>query len=91
MSEQGPDPAASALAVKLMEQMLQDSGKDDLCPHCVGLELVYLIAKEMTVNTDVDPGELFSAVHMGIRDGEEEPVEGEEADAPASSSGWTLH
>jgi len=91
--QQGPDPAATALAAKLMEQMLSDSGKDDLCPHCVGLELVYLIAKEMTANTDVDPGELFNAVHVGIRDGEDEPAEGEENASPprGSGSGWTLH
>jgi hypothetical protein len=89
--QQGPDPAATALAAKLMEQMLSDAGKDDLCPHCVGLELIYLIAKEMTANTEVDPGELFNAVHIGIRDGEDEAVASEDSAAPPQGSGWTLH
>lgn len=89
--QQGPDPAATALAAKLMEQMLSDAGKDDLCPHCVGLELIYLIAKEMTANTEVDPGELFNAVHIGVRDGEDEAAASEDSAEPPQGSSWTLH
>jgi hypothetical protein len=94
MSEQGPDPKTTALAAKLLESMLADAGTDDLCPHCVGLELIYLVAKEMTVNTDVDPGELFNAVHMGIGDGEAEPAPDPDAEDSAPEGGgpnWTLH
>lgn len=94
MSEQTPDPKTAELATRLLEKMLADAGADDLCPHCVGLELIYLVAKEMTANTDVEAGELFNAVHMGISDGDLEPdqdAEAAESSADGGGSGWTLH
>ena len=93
MSEQTPDPAAAELANKLLDALLQESGDDDLCPHCVGLELVYLIAREMTANTEIDPGELFSAVHAGIVDGDAEAPPESEEPTPEGGRGknWTVH
>lgn len=91
MSEQTPDPATAELASKLLESMLQEAGDDDLCPHCVGLELIYLVAREMTANTDVEPGELFNAVHAGITDGDALPEEGAPAAEREGGKGWTVH
>lgn len=94
MSEQSPDPATAELAGKLLEAMLQEAGDDNLCPHCVGLELIYLVAREMTANTEVDPGELFNAVHAGLVDGEGASDADDEADGEPESTpdkSWTVH
>lgn len=91
MSEQTPDPATTELASKLLESMLQEAGDDDLCPHCVGLELIYLVSREMTANTDVEPGELFSAIHAGIVDGEALPEDAAQGGEREGGKGWTVH
>ena len=91
MSDQLPDPAASELAAKTLDQMLHQAQEKDLCPHCVGLDLIYFIARDMTANTDVDPGELFNVLHTGIIEGAEMQETGEDAEPGGEGSGWTVH
>ena len=73
--------------VDIVERLIEMADERDICPHCLGVELIYMISKEIAANMEVDTGELFSAVHMGLGDGEDERGE-EGAEAPPS---WTLH
>jgi hypothetical protein len=93
MSDNLPDPAISELAGKILQQMLEEAEKGDLCPHCVGLDLIYYIAREMTAYTETDPGELFRIMHIGIVEGEDLQGEGEGEKGEDDDSGpsWTVH
>ncbi len=91
MSDQLPDPAASALAVRLLESMLAEAETKDLCPHCVGLELIYQVARAIGANMSVDPGELFREVHLGLGDGDIDRETREPGDEEAPEKGWTVH
>ena len=93
MSDQLPDPATSDMAARILEEMLLEVQQKGLCPHCVGMDLIYLIAREMTAHTDTQPGELFSMVHVGIGDGEDMQDEGEHEGGEEDGGGhdWTVH
>lgn len=73
--------------VEIVERLIELADERDICPHCLGVELIYMISKEIATNMEVDTGELFSAVHMGLDDGEGERGE-EGGEGPPS---WTLH
>ncbi len=91
MSDQLPDPAASDLAGQLLERMLAEAETKDLCPHCVGLELIYQIARAIAANMNVDPGELFREVHLGVGDGELDSEAREAGGEEAPKKDWTVH
>ena len=92
MSDQLPDPATSDMAARILEEMLMEVQQKGLCPHGVGMDLVYLIAREMTAHTDTQPGGLFSMVHVGIGDGEDMQDEGEhEGGEEDGGHDWTVH
>lgn len=73
--------------VEIVDRLIELADERDICPHCLGVELIYMISKEIAANMEVDTGELFGAVHMGLGDGEEERGE-EGGERPPS---WTLH
>jgi hypothetical protein len=91
MSNQLPDPRASELAVQLLETMLAEAQAKDLCPHCVGLELIYQVARAIGANMNVDPGELFRELHLGLGDGEIDREAREAGDEEAPEKDWTVH
>ncbi len=91
MADQLPDPGTSELAAKILDQMFHEAQKQDLCPHCVGVDLVYFIAREMTAYAEVDPGELFRVLHAGICEGVEMQDDGEREEGADDGPNWTVH
>ena len=87
MSDHRPDPAGTELAVEILQKMLEDTEKRDLCPHCVGLDVIYFISREMTAHLETDPGELFRILHIGITEGEDMQLEGEVESETGEASG----
>ncbi len=90
MTEQDHEQRAiQETASEIIDRLVELVDARDICPHCVGIDVIYLIAKEIALNMDsVDPGELFAAVHLGLADGE---VERSDQGAPEISGGWTVH
>ncbi len=90
MTEQDQEQRAiQQTASDIIDRLVELVEDRDVCPHCVGIDVIYLIAKEIALNMDaVDPGELFAAVHLGLADGE---VERRDQGTPESSGGWTVH
>lgn len=76
-------------ATELLEEILRAAEAKDVCAHCLGLDVIYMIAREITLNTDAEAGEILNSVHLGIVDGvaERDEAEGEETPGPR----WTVH
>jgi hypothetical protein len=77
-------------AGEVLETMLEAAEANELCPHCVGVDLIYMIAKEISANIDSDQGDLFVALHQGVADGENERAAREQRPA-SDDTGWTVH
>ncbi len=90
MTEQDQEQRAiQQTASDIIDRLVELVEDRDVCPHCVGIDVIYLIAKEIALNMDaVDAGELFAAVHLGLADGE---VERSDQGTPESSGSWTVH
>lgn len=88
MPDHRPDPTETELAAEILQKMLGEAEKTNLCPHCVGLDVIYFISREMTAHLETDPGELFRVLHVGITEGEDmqldEEVERDAEDTPGS-------
>ena len=90
MPDQLPSPATSQVAARILEEMLTEVQQKHLCPHCVAMDLIYLIAREMTAYADIQPGELLGMVHIGIGDGEDVEADGAAGEGDGSGPHWTV-
>ena len=90
MSDPQPDAARLDLAAEHVQRMLEEAEKKDLCPHCVGLDMIYIIAREITAHLETDPAELFRVLHIGIREGEDMQLD-EAVDEADGDVSWSVH
>jgi len=77
------------IAAQLVSDMVEAANDKDVCAHCVGLDLIYGIARTMAANMEVEPGELFNMVHIGVFDGESD--RGDEPPDSGEFTGGTVH
>ena len=77
------------IAGQLADTIFEQAQSQDICPHCLGLDVIYMLARTIAANMEIDAGELFNMVHMGILDGESDPDGGDNTDDDAPE--WTVH